>query len=168
MSAQMGGRAVVLRPADWRDIPAMSRVERRVFAADPWSEASLWAELAQRPRRTYLVAAGHGIPAGGELFGHAGLDLAGEVADVMTVAVDPAVRGQGLGARLLAALHARARAAGARSVLLEVRADNESARALYGTRGYEVVRTRPGYYQDGAGAGSVDALVMRKELAADG
>lgn len=162
--ARLAGPAVRLREADWRDIPAMARVEQRAFSQDPWSEASLWAELAQRPRRVYLVAAADGIPPGGELLGHAGLDLAGDLADVMTVAVDPAARGRGLGARLLAALHERAQAAGAGSVLLEVRADNETARTLYSTRGYEVVRTRRGYYRDAGGAPPVDALVMRKEL----
>lgn len=155
---------VVLRPAHWRDVPAMARVERRAFVHDPWSEGSLWAELAGRPRRAYLVAAAGDIPPGGDLLGHAGLDLAGEVADVMTVAVDPDARGQGLGGRLLAALHDCARSGGASSVMLEVRADNRTARRLYATRGYEVVHTRRGYYRDADGSAPVDALVMRKEL----
>lgn len=156
--------AVELREADWRDIPAMAEVERRAFGQDPWSEGTLWAELAQRPRRAYLVAGRPGTAAGGELLGHAGLDLGGEVADVMTVAVDPSARGQGLGGRLLAALHERARGSGALSIMLEVRADNDPALGLYGTRGYTVVRTRPGYYRDVTGAAPVDALVLRKEL----
>ena len=102
------------------------------------------------------------------LLGYAGLDLAGDVADVMTVAVDPRARGRGLGATLLDGLHARARDAGARSVMLEVRADNTSALGLYRPRGYEVVRTRGGYYRDPAGGPAQDALIMRKELDEDG
>jgi ribosomal-protein-alanine acetyltransferase len=149
----------------------MARLEQQIFPADAWSQATMWAELACRPRRAYLVAEGHhggGVDGGGRLLGYAGLDLAGDVADVMTVAVDPRARGRGLGATLLDGLHARARDAGARSVMLEVRADNTSALGLYRTRGYEVVRTRVGYYRDPAGGPAQDALIMRKELDEDG
>lgn len=149
----------------------MARLEQQIFPADAWSQATMWAELACRPRRAYLVAEGHpggGVDGDGRLLGYAGLDLAGDVADVMTVAVDPRARGRGLGATLLEGLHARARDAGARSVMLEVRADNTSALGLYRTRGYEVVRTRVGYYRDPAGGPAQDALIMRKELDEDG
>lgn len=149
----------------------MARLEQQIFPADAWSQATMWAELACRPRRAYLVAEGHpggGVDGDGRLLGYAGLDLAGDVADVMTVAVDPRARGRGLGATLLEGLHARALDAGARSVMLEVRADNTSALGLYRTRGYEVVRTRVGYYRDPAGGPAQDALIMRKELGEDG
>lgn len=158
----------MLRDADWRDIPEMARVESAAFPHDPWAEASFWSELALRPRRSYVVAVGpdrSGTPGGpgGPLLGQAGLDLGGEVADVMTIAVDPAARGHGVGAALIEALHARALGSGATGVMLEVRADNEPARQLYGTRGYELVHTRRGYYRT-AEAPAVDALVLRKEL----
>lgn len=163
-SPTSGPGAVRLREADWRDLATLAEIEQRAFPDDAWSEASLWAELAQRPRRTYLVAE-HDDPGGGcPVLGYAGLDLAGDVADVMTLAVAPAARGRGVGDRLLEALHTRARAQGAQGVLLEVRADNAPARGLYGTRGYAVVHTRRGYYRDPLGGPAVDALVMRKEL----
>lgn len=150
--------ATRLREVGWRDLGPMTDLERRAFPDDAWSEATFWAELAGRPRRSYVLAEDDD-----GLAGYAGLDLTGDVADVMTVAVDPGRRGQGLGARLLADLHRRATAAGATSVMLEVRADNAPARGLYESRGYAVVHTRPGYYRSTAGP-SVDALVMRKEL----
>ncbi|WP_238695157.1 ribosomal protein S18-alanine N-acetyltransferase [Ornithinimicrobium flavum] len=155
--------AVVLRDAHWRDIPAMARLERAAFPEDPWPEATFWAELAQRPRRSYVVAVTDGSEDPDHLLGQAGLDLAGDVADIMTVAVDAAARGRGVGARLLDALHARALASGADSVMLEVRADNGAALGLYRRHGYRPVRTRPGYYRS-TGAPPVDALVLRKEL----
>ena len=82
--------AVVLRDAHWRDIPAMARLERAAFPEDPWPEATFWAELAQRPRRSYVVAVTDGSEDPDHLLGQAGLDLAGDVADIMTVAVDAA------------------------------------------------------------------------------
>jgi ribosomal-protein-alanine N-acetyltransferase len=44
--------------------------------------------------------------------------------------------------------------------MLEVRADNGPARALYERAGYQVLSTRRRYYQPG----DVDAIVMRKLL----
>lgn len=151
-----------VRCAGWRDIPAMADVEQAAFPDDPWTTATLWAELALRPRRCYVVAAG-GAGGGRTTLGYAGLDLAGDVADVMTVAVHPDARGRGLGGLLLERLHERARAAGATDMMLEVRADNSVGRRLYDTRGYRVVHTRRGYYRT-VGGPPVDALVMRKEL----
>ena len=161
--------SVQLREADWRDLARMAALEKKIFPDDAWSEASLWAELALRPRRAYLVAeAGADGQDGETLLGYAGLDLAGDLADVMTVAVAPRARGRGVGATMLTGLHSLARDAGARFVMLEVRADNDSALRLYRTHGYEVVRTRPGYYADPAGGPAQDALIMRKELDEDG
>ena len=40
----------MLRPLTWRDIPVLAALEPELFAADAWSEASWWSELAQRPR----------------------------------------------------------------------------------------------------------------------
>ncbi|WP_083190739.1 ribosomal protein S18-alanine N-acetyltransferase [Serinicoccus hydrothermalis] len=147
------------RPATWRDIPLMAGLERAAFPDDPWTEASLWGELAQRPRRSYVVMR---EPGSEELLGYAGLDLAGDVADVMTLAVDPHARGRGIGGLLLEDLHRRALAGGAASMMLEVRSGNEPARGLYAARGYSLVRSRPRYYPSGE-----DALVLRKELSAD-
>ncbi|HEV7194483.1 MAG TPA: GNAT family N-acetyltransferase, partial [Pedococcus sp.] len=91
---------------------------------------------------------------------YAGVDLGGEVADVMTVAVAPHAQRHGLGSRLLEELVARAEADHAAYLMLEVRADNEPALRLYSTRGFEVVNVRRRYYQPGG----VDALVMRLAL----
>ncbi|MFK5634630.1 ribosomal protein S18-alanine N-acetyltransferase [Ornithinimicrobium sp. LYQ103] len=152
-----------VREAGWRDLAAMAELEARCFPADAWTDATFWSELAQRPRRTYWVAVDE--TDGSRLVGYAGLDLAGEVADVMTIAVDPARRGAGLGGQLVEVLHEEGARAGAGAMMLEVRADNEPARQLYSRRGYAVVHTRPGYYRLGpGGAAAVDALVMRKEL----
>lgn len=163
---------MALRAAGWRDIPALAEVEEAAFADDPWGEASLWAELARRPRRHYVVAEvdapGEGEPGrAGAVLGYAGVDLGGDLADVMTLAVRPQARGLGLGARLLEHLHDQARRSGAAAMMLEVRADNAAARSLYDAHGYAVVHTRRGYYRS-ADAPPVDALVMRKELVRGG
>ena len=55
---------------------------------------------------------------------------------------------------------ARARADAASYLMLEVRADNNPARKLYDSNGFEVLTVRRRYYQPG----DVDALVMRRVL----
>ena len=147
--------ATRVREARWTDVPELVALEHELFAHDAWAEATWWAELAGRPRREYVV-----VEDGGGLLGYAGLDHGGEVADVMTVAVTSRARGAGLGRLLLTELERRAAARGAASVVLEVRADNVAALALYERTGYAVLSTRRRYYQPG----DVDALVMRKVL----
>lgn len=175
----------VVRAMRWQDLPAVQRIETGAFPEDAWSTASFWGELAARPRRDYVVleevggsadegagggadeGAGWGADEGTDadlLLGYAGLDLAGETADVMTIAVDPTRRGQGHGVRLLETLLARAQDAGAEQVMLEVRADNTAAIGLYARYGFQEVHRRRGYYQPGA----VDALIMRRKVASDG
>ncbi len=151
----MSALALVLREAHWSDIPALTALERELFAHDAWSEPTWWAELAGRPRRDYVVLTG-----GDGVVGYAGIDHGGDVADVMTVGVAPRAQGGGVGRRLVDELERRARAGGAASLMLEVRADNAPARALYEHSGYAVLSTRRRYYQPG----DVDALVMRKLL----
>ena len=158
-----------IREARWQDLAALAELEARAFPDDAWSETTFWAELAQRPRREYVVAVAPGGPDGSDpdrerVLGYAGLDLAGDVADVMTIAVDPAHRGSGTGSALLEELHTRAVRTGADRMLLEVRADNEPARGLYDRRGYTELSRRRGYYRGVDGAPAVDALVLTKEL----
>ena len=144
------------RDLHWTDIDDVVALEAVLFPDDAWTPASLWSELAARPRRSYVVA--HDDD--GELAGYGGVDLGGEVADVMTMAVAPRQQGRGLGRRLLEELVARAVADHAAYLMLEVRADNEAARKLYGSRGFETLSVRPRYYQPG----DVDAHVMRLKL----
>jgi ribosomal-protein-alanine N-acetyltransferase len=148
--------ATSLRDLHWTDIDGVVALEGELFPDDAWTPASLWAELAARPRRSYVVAE----DADGGLAGYGGVDLGGEVADVMTMAVAPAAQGRGLGRQLLEELVARAVGDHAAYLMLEVRADNEPARKLYEARGFETLTIRRRYYQPG----DVDAHVMRLDL----
>jgi ribosomal-protein-alanine N-acetyltransferase len=147
-----------LREVSWRDIPRLVELETELFADDAWSVETWWAELAGRPRRSYVALEG-----GDGIEGYAGVDLGGDVADVMTVAVVPGWRGRGLGDLLVGELVRRAGKSGASSLMLEVRADNRAARRLYERHGFEEVSVRRRYYRQPDGP-DVDALVMRRRL----
>lgn len=86
---------------------------------------------------------------------------AGE-AEILTLAVDPELRGAGLGRALVDAAVETARVGGAEDMYLEVAADNAPAISLYARTGFETVGVRAGYYS--RAEGSVDALVMRRAL----
>ena len=90
--------------------------------------------------------------------------VAGEEAEILTLAVMPEKRGQGLGGALLQAAIAKAQELGARTVFLEVGADNPSALALYARLGFTKVGMRKGYYA--SASGGTDALVLRLPLPA--
>jgi ribosomal-protein-alanine N-acetyltransferase len=128
----------------WWDAAAAHALEKVLFP-DPWSAETFWSELAHVPEtRYYLVAEDDG-----GLAGYAGLAVVAGQADVQTLAVAADRQGQGLGRLLLDDLVAEARRRGAGAVLLEVRAENERAQALYRGAGFERIGLRRGYYQPG-------------------
>lgn len=77
-------------------------------------------------------------------------------AEILTIAVRPGARGQGIGRALLNALLAEAAKRDAMDLFLEVAEPNMAARALYAGAGAKEVGRRRRYYADGA-----DALVLR-------
>lgn len=133
---------------------ALARLHARAFtgAPRPWSAA----EFA-----TLLAAPGVHLVAGEA--GFALIRVAAGEAELLTIAVAPDARRRGRGRALLAAAEARATAAGASEMFLEVAADNTAARTLYAAAGYAVAGQRRGYYQAVEGP-PVDALVLRKAL----
>ncbi|MEU7986240.1 ribosomal protein S18-alanine N-acetyltransferase [Streptosporangium canum] len=145
----------VLRQMTFDDLPAVMKIERETFPRDAWSEGMLRAELDDQPRtRHYVVAL-----VDDEIIGYAGLFAAGDQADVQTIAVAADRRRAGVGAAMLSELLAEAVRRGARSVFLEVRADNPDAEAMYDRFGFERIGLRRRYYEDGT-----DAITMKKDL----
>jgi [ribosomal protein S18]-alanine N-acetyltransferase len=88
---------------------------------------------------------------GGMLLGR----IAADEAEVLTLAVVPAVRRQGIATALLQAAKNHARALGARAMFLEVATGNAAALALYRREGFAEIGRRRRYYADAS-----DALVL--------
>ncbi len=98
----------------------------------------------------------------GLLVGFSIARLAGDEAEILSIAVSARVRGGGIGGQLLAATLAKLAARGARRVFLEVEAGNAPAIALYRRYGFAEVGRRRAYYQ--TAERKADALVMRRDL----
>lgn len=73
--------------------------------------------------------------------------IAADEAEIITIAVDPAHRGEGIGAALVTSAAAEAKAFGATSLILEVAEDNAAAIHLYERLGFVVMGRRPAYYE---------------------
>ena len=145
-----------LRPMSVNDVEQVAALEATAFAGGvhtPWTRAMFEEELAQ-PGRTWWVA--HDM---GAIVGFAGAVLAGDVLDVLDVAVDAGRRRQGIARRLLQRLAYDGHVLGAQAIALEVSAANDAARALYESLGLSAAGVRRDYY----GRGN-DAVVMRADL----
>ena len=120
-----------------------------------WGEAE-FARLLDLPTSLALAATSKDAPAGFVL-----LQIAGDAAEVLTLAVRPGNRREGVGRALLGVGMERAREGGAASLILDVSEANAPARALYEHLGFTEIARRKRYYADGA-----DALVLEKPLRA--
>lgn len=139
------------------DVPVLTSLERTMFPDYPWSQAQFKEEIAGiGTSRQFFLALNDG-----SIIGYAGIMVvaAGVPADLLTIAVLPDFRGQGIAQAMLAELENWAKAKGATEVILEVDTKNEGAIRLYDFARYEKISTRANYYGLG-----IDALIMRKEL----
>lgn len=141
----------MIRPMTAADVPSVAALGKLCFS-DPWSVSSIASEL-DNPLSLWLVWEEDGAAAA-----YLGVQRVPPQADVMNVAVSPALRRRGIARALFAELERRLPEID--ELFLEVRASNSGAIALYRTLGFEQVGRRPNYYLDPR----EDALILRKEL----
>lgn len=133
---------------------ALSALHAVCFTAPrPWSAAE-FADLLSN-RLVFLLT-----EPGGFLMGR----VIADEAEVLTIAVDPAQRQQGIGARLMGRFLTESATRGAVSAFLEVAEGNAPARALYARAGFSESGRRRGYYHLPDGAPD-DALLLTRPLA---
>ena len=86
-------------------------------------------------------------------------------AELLSIALDPEIRGKRFAARLLARHAARVRQAGAERLFLEVADDNAAALALYRRQGFTEIGRRKNYYPgETSRAPRRDAVTMQWDL----
>lgn len=132
-----------------------------------WGWAAYHAELVHGNARLLLVAycdSATSASRDNRLAGFVASRLVADELHINNIAVRPSYRRRGIGGKLLQAVLDEALSLGVKSSLLEVRASNKDAQALYQTCGFRIVGRRTGYYGDPP----EDALVMRAALLEDG
>ena len=145
---------LLIRPMTADDLDGVLLLEKTSFS-DPWNRALYEHELNDNPRSRYRVV----VPVDScDVVAQGGWMHFGEEAHILTIAVRPEFRGQGIGRWLLLWLLAEARQEGCVSVVLEVRPSNAAALRLYETLGFTMISRRKRYYPD-----KEDALVLLLE-----
>ena len=124
--------------------------------SDPWSENSIASEL-KNPLSLWLVAEEEGC-----VLGYIGSQTVMGEADMMNLAVHPDYRRRGIARKLVLELIEQLKTQGSHILILEVRASNDPAIALYTDLGFTQVGRRPNYYFKP----KEDALILRKEWSA--
>ena len=135
-------------------LPAVAALERRCFPADPWSE-NLFLFALDSPNSTILLAEG----ADGTLLGYAVLYTVLDEGNLDNIAVARPARRNGVADALLSALTGFGREHLA-CLMLEVRASNAPAIALYEKHGFTAAGRRKNYYD----APCEDAILMTLEF----
>jgi ribosomal-protein-alanine N-acetyltransferase len=145
----------MIRAAVPADVDAVCRLEATCQGADAWS-AWLVRDGVEGglPTVSYLVA-----DVEGEVVGYAVGSYVGDIAELQRLGVTPAMRRTGVAPARHRVVGARATAAGANRLLLEVREDNAGALAFYAARGFIEIDRRARYYRDGT-----TAVVLRLPL----
>ncbi|MGO4974156.1 ribosomal protein S18-alanine N-acetyltransferase [Bifidobacterium boum] len=143
-------------------VTTLTSLEHDLFGRGAWTQTMIHQEL-NAPARTYLIDIDTSQPAQPGTLpvrGYAGYWYDGDDAELMTIGVARSHQHHGIATQLLTALTDRARAQGARRILLEVRVDNTPALALYQRHGFTTLGRRKHYYQPD----NVDAYTMALDL----
>lgn len=142
-----------MRVGSKADVPALCAIEA-LSNASPWTADAFEVEL-ERSVSTVWVAESDGAVVGFAVYW-----VVVDEAHILNFAVAPSYRRRGLGRRMLDRVLARAEREGAAFMMLEVRASNAPAQALYAQRGFAEIGRRAGYYQDNGET----AVVMGRTL----
>ena len=154
------GTGFVLNPLRAVDLDRAARLHREAFVPmgeRGWTRQDIASLLASPGCAGFLLVEST-IDVGMAIY-----RIVADEAELLTVAVDPGHRRRGAARRLLDAVVAHARAGGARTLFLEVGADNPGARTLYESAGFGMAGRRAGYYER-KDRPAADAFIMRLTL----
>ncbi len=143
---------VEVMPARLEEATAIAMLSRDIIEAGlawVWTPRAIAREILRKDTEVIVARLE------GRIVGFAAMRFLDDDAHLLLLGVVPAHQRQGLGRRLLAWLEKCAGTAGILRIQLQVRADNERARAFYRALGYREVRRWRGYYQ-----GREDAVLM--------
>jgi [ribosomal protein S18]-alanine N-acetyltransferase len=142
-----------VRPVRIADLDRIMVIERACFGRSAY-DRNLFADYCNKCRQLFLVA-----ERGARVCGYALASMRGDAAELVSIAVDPAVRRKGAASALMASVLRRIERRGAARLGLTVRTGNRGAQRFYEGYGFQKTRRIPRYYEDGA-----DGWRMMKRL----
>ena len=139
-------------PMNESHVAQVAALEKECFSM-PWSENSIASEL-RNELALWLVALD-----GDRVVGYVGSQTVFPETDMMNIAVLPERRREGIAEVLVDSLVTELKRMGSSCLMLEVRASNVPAIALYEKKGFHEAGRRKNYYRNPR----EDALILRKE-----
>ncbi len=136
------------------DVEAVMKIE--TFSPSPWSSVAINDEFV-RQNGVQFVAVEEKDK---HVVGWCSARVIDEEAELLKIAVDARKRRLGIASALLFKLVRECKKRGARKLFLEVRANNEPARAFYHMNGFAPLHIRKNYYRNPKD----DAVIYKKRL----
>ena len=129
----------MIQPVFITHAPLLAALHAESFGEECWTQDQIKGSLMLASTQGWLFMLD------GHLAGFILLQAGEQEWEILTFAVRPALRRQGIGEQLLTWSIQKATNAGA-AVFLEVAADNDAARHLYEKLGFNLLTTRKNYY----------------------
>lgn len=142
-------------------LQAVANIETLVQPEDPWTEQTLAEMLAQDSTHIMIVYKPEGKADNNKVIGYCLYQVIFEQAEILRIGTHPDYQRQGIASQLFATLNNELINNKVESLLLEVRADNAPALALYERQGFVVIHKRKSYYQL-PHRPAIDALIMQR------
>lgn len=142
-------------------LQAVANIETLVQPHDAWTEQTLAEMLAQDSTHIMIVYKPEGKADNNKVIGYCLYQVIFEQAEILRIGTHPDYQRQGIASQLFATLNNELINNKVESLLLEVRADNAPALALYERQGFVVIHKRKSYYQL-PHRPAIDALILQR------
>lgn len=133
------------------------QLEQQLFPDDSWEISALQDIFLQDYNHLFVIQDNEKIIA------YCIVQVMFDTAEILRIGVEKTYQGQGLAKQLLIKVVEFLQTLAVERLLLEVRADNMSAIALYKNLGFEQISIRKNYYRLQNNL-TVDALILQKSL----
>ena len=141
-------------------LQAVANIEALVQPHDAWTEQTLAEMLAQDSMHMLIVYKQEDKADNNKVIGYCLYQVIFEQAEILRIGTHPDYQRQGIASQIIDKLHEVLQSNQVENLLLEVRADNHAAIALYEQQAFSVIHRRKGYYKM-PHKPAVDALIMQ-------
>lgn len=138
-------------------VEAIAAIEAVIQRQDPWSNQIL-NELLEQDSIQLMIMNNR---ANDEVVGYCLYQVLFEQAEILRIGTHPDYQRQRIASQIFAKLNEVLETQQVEALLLEVRADNTAAIALYENQGFTMIHRRKGYYQLGLQS-AIDAIIMQR------
>ena len=148
--------------ADFEQVlQAVADIEAIVQPQDAWGFQTLVESLKQDSMHLLIVYEQKNNSINNTVTGYCLYQVIFEQAEILRIGTHPDYQRQGIASQIFAKLNTELRTHQVESLLLEVRADNTPAIALYEQQEFALIHKRKGYYQT-PHQPAMDALIMQR------